>query len=325
MENISFALILFLLGSLLPLSVHGAPGGTVPTDENKSIEETTTEVAVSLNETVTENNSSSTNDCPTGWWFLEENCYFFGKKERSFEKAQNFCMDMNSTLFEPKNLKTNDLVFEKAKNVSERWGSQYKFFWIGIHDLNNEGNFTYVSDQNETVIPWDNWNEGEPNNFKNGEDCVYSHDHGKWNDMNCTAKSEFICEKPANGPIKIFSNFRKKNSNDTEKSEESSISTTTTENPSTTSNSNVEITSVTIENVTKSVNSSIEETTESLVQSDTPTASPYADSTRKSERRFDGWSFFGGIILTIGIAVISFFGTKYYKSRRMTTENYSLM
>ena len=61
MENISFALILFLLGSLLPLSVHGAPGGTVPTDENKSIEETTTEVAVSINETVTENNSSSTN------------------------------------------------------------------------------------------------------------------------------------------------------------------------------------------------------------------------------------------------------------------------
>ena len=92
---------------------------------------------------------------------------------------------------------------------------------------------------------------GEPNNFKNGEDCVYSHDHGKWNDMNCTAKSEFICEKPVNGPIKIFSNFRKNNSNDTKKSDESSISTTTTEDPSTTSNSNVEITSVTIENVTE--------------------------------------------------------------------------
>ena len=70
-------------------------------------------------------------------------------------------MENNSTLFEPKNLKTNDLVFEKAKNVSKGWGSKYKFFWIGIHDLNNEGNFTYVSDQNETVIPWDNWNEGE--------------------------------------------------------------------------------------------------------------------------------------------------------------------
>ena len=30
---------------------------------------------------------------------------------------------------------------------------------------------------------------------------------------------------------------------------------------------------------------------------------------------FDGWSFFGGILLTVGIAAIAFISFKYYKVR----------
>ena len=49
------------------------------------------------------------------------------------------------------------------------------------------------------------------------------------------------------------------------------------------------------------------------------------DSPSKFSRRFDGWSFFGGIILTVGIAGISFAGYKYYQSRGPKPENYNLM
>merc|ERR1712079_26792 len=98
-----------------------------------------------------------------------------------------------------------------------------------------EGNFTYVSDPNEHPIQWHNWYEGEPNNYANGEDCVYGHvyghDQGKWNDMDCKEISEFICEKPINGSSKIFSNFVKKDTNSTEKPNPTSFSTTT-QNPS---------------------------------------------------------------------------------------------
>ena len=44
------------------------------------------------------------------------------------------------------------------------------------------------------------------------------------------------------------------------------------------------------------------ETAEPLVQSDSPIAVPIDDS----GRQFDGWSFFGGIILTIGIGKANF-------------------
>ena len=108
-------------------------------------------------------------ECPSGWVPLQENCYFFNNKHLSFEKAQKWCMDRNSTLFEPKDLETNQLVFETGKNVSETKGwkhdkndkTKYIFFWIGIHDLHKEGNFTYVSDPNEHPIQWHNWNEGK--------------------------------------------------------------------------------------------------------------------------------------------------------------------
>jgi len=48
-------------------------------------------------------------------------------------------------------------------------------------------------------------------------------------------------------------------------------------------------------------------------------------TTNESTRSFDGWSFFGGIIVTILMAVIAFVGVKYYQTKRMTRENYNLM
>merc|ERR1712154_653399 len=38
-----------------------------------------------------------------------------------------------------------------------------------------------------------------------------------------------------------------------------------------------------------------------------------------SRGHFDGWSFFGGILLTLGIAAIGFVGFKYYKLRNVSS------
>lgn len=47
---------------------------------------------------------------------------------------------------------------------------------------------------------------------------------------------------------------------------------------------------------------------------------------KKTNRKFDGWSFVGGIILTIGISLIALIGIKYYKVKTRTTNlNYNLM
>ena len=47
-------------------------------------------------------------------------------------------------------------------------------------------------------MTYQNWNEGEPNNWGDGEDCVemfaVEHALGLWNDHFCTDQNEYICQ-----------------------------------------------------------------------------------------------------------------------------------
>ena len=58
---------------------------------------------------------------------------------------------------------------------------------------------------------------------------------------------------------------------------------------------------------------------------ETPNASPVVDCSNKSTRKFDGLSYFGGVITTCGTAAIAFVGIKLFQARRTKTENYNLM
>ena len=93
-------------------------------------------------------------------------------------------------MFEPKSEQENDVVsaIAKAKGMSR--------FWIGIHDIKNEGIFVY--DSNDLPISYTNWGASAPNDA-NGEDCVEigypPYDNYKWNDRSCSAKNPFVCER----------------------------------------------------------------------------------------------------------------------------------
>ena len=62
-----------------------------------------------------------------------------------------------------------------------------------------------------------------------------------------------------------------------------------------------------------------------------PSSSPVKDISKEEKVRmcecvqFHGWSFFGGIIVTILTAAIAFVGIKYYKTKKMQNQNYNLM
>ena len=76
-----------------------------------------------------------------------------------------------------------------------------------------------------TTIQWENFGQGEPSNHgRTGEDCVYAHADGAfaWNDANCNAQSEYICERvaptrPKLGPkcneVGLFNEIEQLNSN----------------------------------------------------------------------------------------------------------------
>ncbi len=66
------------------------------------------------------------------------------------------------------------------------------FRWLGINDINSEGNWVY--DSSNQPIAFSKWNEGEPNSAGN-EDCA---EHrvvkGGWNDNNCWSKNPVVFE-----------------------------------------------------------------------------------------------------------------------------------
>ncbi|XP_040563860.1 uncharacterized protein [Lepeophtheirus salmonis] len=62
-------------------------------------------------------------------------------------------------------------------------------------------------------------------------------------------------------------------------------------------------------------------TTEDITTTSTTTSSTPIDPENKSS--FDGWSFFGGILLTVGFFSIGFVGLKYYRVRSRTDADYN--
>ncbi|GFO41917.1 C-type mannose receptor 2, partial [Plakobranchus ocellatus] len=77
-------------------------------------------------------------------------------------------------------------------------------YWIGLHDLNKEGDFGWLDETQ--VATFLKWGPRQPNDmnispYTQGQDCVeigYWND-ASWNDKACKDTNKFVCEKPAMG------------------------------------------------------------------------------------------------------------------------------
>ena len=122
--------------------------------------------------------------------------YHVEKTALSYHDAILNCKNFgsNEELFEPTNASVTEKVLEFAFKKLLHQDSDPKV-WIGVHDMTNEGTFTYQSDG---LLIFENWNAGEPNDYGSGEDCVearYSND-GRWNDIPCTGDPRpSICKR----------------------------------------------------------------------------------------------------------------------------------
>nr|XP_032822860.1 collectin-10-like isoform X1 [Petromyzon marinus] len=105
-------------------------------------------------------------------------------EKKTFENARAHCKTYGGDIAMP----TSSILNKQLHN----------YFWkdpmfIGINYIQKENTFRYV---NGTPLgDYTHWNRGEPNAVRNEEDCVEMLRHGYWNDIPCSEKLQFLCQK----------------------------------------------------------------------------------------------------------------------------------
>ncbi|XP_072925303.1 uncharacterized protein [Hemitrygon akajei] len=124
--------------------------------------------------------------CPTEWIWFRESCYQFSSSAQSWTEAQRHCASVDAHLVVINNAEEQDFLRRTLQNRC----------WIGLSDAESEGDWMWV-DGTDYSSSLTNWDEGEPNNEGDTEDCVEIFVNGEWNDLPCYIFRYWICEKSA--------------------------------------------------------------------------------------------------------------------------------
>ncbi|XP_023331642.1 perlucin-like protein [Eurytemora carolleeae] len=167
--------------------------------------------------------AQDTHFCNDGWelytssWAGEEHhsCFWFGERREqvTHDSAKLLCNAMGGFMAEVpygphlNNWIVNKLLEKYEKAVQEAdtrrpdYGVQY---WLGARDFGHHNDHlpgTWMWEHRNTSIEWFDWGDNEPNNF-NGQNClsylhyesIFGFSEFKWNDWDCDAPADFICE-----------------------------------------------------------------------------------------------------------------------------------
>ncbi|XP_078345294.1 macrophage mannose receptor 1-like [Oculina patagonica] len=127
--------------------------------------------------------------CSTGWTTYGKSCYKFSSDTKNWHDAKADCKKAGGYLVKIDD--DDEQHFITVEQIKTAYSS-----WIGLHDISNEGSYTWVYD--DTVPTHAHWGMGEPNNHNYKEDCVAIWGGalaGYWNDDSCNAWNKYICEK----------------------------------------------------------------------------------------------------------------------------------
>ncbi|XP_046861584.1 C-type lectin domain family 3 member A-like [Xenia sp. Carnegie-2017] len=124
--------------------------------------------------------------CPSGWMKLQSSCYFFNTTQETWHEARKNCQKKGGDLPVPKNKAENDAIYEFSLSKMPTLP------FIGLFRNKSDSKFYTVHNVAPTFI---NWDTNEPNNAGGSEDCVQFSVQSKWNDISCTSRNNYICEK----------------------------------------------------------------------------------------------------------------------------------
>nr|XP_006987531.2 mannose-binding protein C-like [Peromyscus maniculatus bairdii] len=121
-------------------------------------------------------------------WVLFSTSEEVGKKyfvntgrKMSFNGVKALCSQFQASVATPRNAEENAAMQKVAKEIA----------YMGLTDERTENQFL---DLKGNRLQYNNWNDGEPNNTGDEEDCVVLLLNSKWNDVRCLDSFLAVCE-----------------------------------------------------------------------------------------------------------------------------------
>ena len=144
---------------------------------------TSTSSVSSTTTTAISSTTASVNiQCDSSWLKYGGHCYFENTEENNWEDARTFCKGNSGYLLEIETAAEN--TFLNGAFLGEK-------YWIGGQDFALDG--VYVWDSGNALI-FENWEDGQPDNKDDDEDCIRSTLNWKWRDKDCNMLHKSICE-----------------------------------------------------------------------------------------------------------------------------------
>ncbi|XP_060558401.1 macrophage mannose receptor 1-like [Ruditapes philippinarum] len=119
--------------------------------------------------------------CPAGWQQFQQWCFHIGDRALQYAQARNACQQTQGA----------DLAKITAANMQGFVNGKVKAnvnYWIGLNDRVMNNNYVW-NDETVAVRP------------------IFTHDtyftqiSGQWNDLNCAARTQYICSMAAGSPL----------------------------------------------------------------------------------------------------------------------------
>lgn len=189
-EWISYGLLALLYVLILALFITAFSGANAPSKHLLTLKEMNNfrEKVHNLSSNMEQLHMSvKKKTCETGWKKFEDSCYYLTVFKDSWSKVRSSCLKKEADLAVITN--EREQIFLKSFSGA----SSSKRYWIGLHDMDDEGTWIWVDG---TRLSYQGWKSGEPNDYEENEDCAHLWTFGEWNDAPCDDDNAYgICQK----------------------------------------------------------------------------------------------------------------------------------
>lgn len=133
--------------------------------------------------------------CPKDWKRIENSCYMSPRVATDWFGAQANCSKYNAHLVTVSSRSENSFLIREF--ITKQQKSRH--FWIGLQRAPFDDSIWVWVDG--SLLTFRDWYSGQPDNYRQEEYCgemyVLQVRSGvvRWNDLNCSRPSRFICEK----------------------------------------------------------------------------------------------------------------------------------